>query len=78
MKRKQLKEEKLLRDTIIEECGGMPLDIKRHITALVKAVQEDICQQVVDAIKPFSCKTRVKLMDAIMRYEKPKDIRRTP
>jgi len=38
---KMLREERLLRDSIIEECGGMPLDIKRLITALVKAVRED-------------------------------------
>lgn len=45
MTRKMLAEEKLLRDSIIEECGGMPLDIKRQITALVRAVRED-CAKV--------------------------------
>ncbi len=46
---KMLKEERLLRDSIIEECGGMPLDIKRQLTALVRACYEDcagICENI--------------------------------
>ena len=52
-----------------------PMRISRLITAFRRAVIEDICQQVSDAINQFPKKTQVKLMDAIMRYEKPKAIR---
>ena len=75
MKRTMLKEERFLRDSIIEECGGMPLDIRRQLIAFEKAVQEDICIQVADAIKIFPKRTQVKLMNAIMQYEKPNAIR---
>lgn len=73
---KRLKEEIFVRDCIRRTCmNGNTRDAQKAITALVRAVTEDICEQVADAIKLFPKKDQIKLMDAIMQYEKPKAIR---
>jgi 5-methylcytosine-specific restriction endonuclease McrBC regulatory subunit McrC len=77
-----LKEEKELFDWAVDMFGLdapnvsanriIKSDLRRLMKKLRLAVIGDICAQVADAVKIFPQKTQVKLLDAIMRYEKPK------
>jgi len=75
---KMLKEERSLRHWALSAWMGPEnkKQFRKDVSAFRCAVIDDICVQVADAVKLFPKKTQVKLLDAIMRYEKPKAIHR--